>query len=230
VETRITSDPDTEVAAVWLRDGSSVVYSVVRGSAPRLFSRDLATGREEALLPPGAFQMASDVSPDGKTLLYEQRTEGSNFTVWTLPVPGPAKPILIQQSRSNNLQARFSPDGRYIAFLSNDSGTYEVYVAPFPGPGERTRISAGGAQSPRWSSSGEILYLSDDRRMMSVPVRTAPSLQVGAPTALFPTPGKWSWVNFDVSPDGQKILAIVPEVVADELPLTAVVNWAPEPK
>jgi hypothetical protein len=66
--------------------------------------------------------------------------------------------------------------------------------------------------------------------MMSVPVRTAPSLEVGAPAALFPTPGKWSWVNFDVSPDGQKILAIVPEVVADELPLTAVVNWAPEPK
>ena len=230
VETRITSDPDTETGPVWLRDGGSVVYSVVRGAPPRLFRRDLSTGREEALLPPGPFQKASDVSPDGKTLLYDQRTEGGNFTVWALPVPGPAKPVLVQQSQSSNFRAHFSPDGRYIAFLSNDSGRYEVYVAPFPGPGERTRISAGGAQFLRWSSSGEILYLSDDRRMMSVRVRTAPSLEVGAPAALFSIPGKWSWVNFDVSPDGQKILAIVPEVVAGELPLTAVVNWAPETK
>ncbi len=228
VESRITSDPDTEVSPVWLRDGSKIVYSAVRGSSPRLFRRDLASGREEALLPEGPFQMASDVSPDGRTLLYQKRNEGGPFGVWKMSLSGPANPEPVQQNQFVNAWARFSPDGRYIAFLSNESGRPEVYVAPFPGPGERLRVSAGGAQQVRWSRTGEILYLSPDRRVMSVPVRTAPSLEVGSPTPLFTIPGKQPWINFDVTPDGSKLLAIVPDVVADELPMTVVVNWTAE--
>ncbi len=228
VETRITSDPDTEVFPVWLHGGGSVVYSAVRGSSPRLFRRDLATGKEEALLPAGPFEMASDVSPDGKTLLYQQRTEGSPFAVWAASLSGPANPAPVQQGPFVNAGARFSPDGRFIAFLSNESGSPEVYVSPFPGPGERLRVSAGGAQLMRWSRSGEILYVSPDRRVMSVSVRTAPSLVAGSPTPLFTIPGKRPWINFDVTPDGGKLLAIVPDVVADELPLTVVVNWTAE--
>ena len=228
VESRITSDQDTEVFPVWSRDGSNAVYSAVRGSSPRLFRRNLATGREEALLPEGSFQTASDVSPDGKTLLYQQRTEGGPFGVWTISLSGPANPAPVQQNQFFNAGARFSPDGRYIAFVSNESGRFEAYVTPFPGPGERLRVSAGGAQQVRWSRTGEILYLSSDQRVMSVPVRTAPSLDVGSPTPLFTIPGKKSWIGFDVTPDGSKLLAIVPDVVADELPLTIVVNWTAE--
>lgn len=74
----------------------------------------------------------------------------------------------------------------------------------------------------------ELLYLSDDRRLMSVSVHTAPSLELGAPVTLFSLEGKWSWLDFDVSPDGKRFLAVVPEVVANELPLTVVANWTAE--
>jgi hypothetical protein len=101
-------------------------------------------------------------------------------------------------------------------------------VTAYPGPGERIRVSTGGAQSLRWSRDGrELLYLSADQRMMSVPVRTSPSLELGAPTALFAVNGE-KWADFDVSPDGNRFLTIVPKVVADELPLNVVVNWTSE--
>ncbi|HEX7580963.1 MAG TPA: hypothetical protein VF580_13290, partial [Thermoanaerobaculia bacterium] len=115
-----------------------------------------------------------------------------------------------------------------------ESGRFEAYVAPFPGPGEVTRISTAGARMVRWSRDGrEIFILSGDRRLVSLPVRTSPSLQVGAPATLFEVTlldvKGAGWNSFDVSPDGKRFLAIVPEVVADRLPLTVVVNGYPPP-
>jgi hypothetical protein len=114
--------------------------------------------------------------------------------------------------------------------ITTESGQPEVYVTAYPRPEERIRVSTGGAQYLRWSRDGrELLYLSADRHMISVPVRTSPSLELGIPTALFAVNGP-GWVGFDVSPDGKRFLAIVPKIVANELPLDVVVNWTPEPK
>jgi Tol biopolymer transport system component len=227
-ETPITSAPDTESMPVWL-PGGSVAYSVVRGSPPNLVRRQLATGKEEELLPRGKMQGAQDVSPDGRTLVYLERSENGFFDIWTLPLSGGAKPAPFLQSHFEKASVRFSPDGRYVAMATNESGQLEVYVTSYPGPGERIRVSTGGAQHPRWTRDGrELLYLSDDRRLMSVPVRTTPSLELGTPAPLFVLKGKWTWAEFDVSPDGQRFLAIVPEVVADELPLSVAVNWTAE--
>jgi Tol biopolymer transport system component len=210
----------------WL-PGGSIVYSSIRGSPPQLVRRDLATGREEDLLPGGKMQGAHDVSPDGKTLLYGERTDF--FHVWTLPLSGGRKPVPFLQAPFEKVEARFSPDGRYISMITDESGRPEAYVTAYPGPGERIRVSTGGARSPRWSRDGrELYYLSGDRRLMSVAVRTAPSLELGRPQPLFELEGKWSWSTFEVSPDGKRFLAIVPEVVADELPVSVVVNWAAE--
>ena len=225
-ETPVTSAIDTETAPRWLPDGR-IVYSVVRGSPPQLVRRDLATGREEDLLPAGRMQFAQDFSPDGKTLVYAERTDF--FHLWTMPLSGTGKPTPFLQGPFEKNQVRFSPDGRYISLIADESGRSEAYVTAFPGPGERIRVSTGGAQSPRWSRDGrELFYLSGDRRLMSVAVRTAPSLELGAPQALFDVPGKWSWSTFDVSPDGKRFLAVVPEVVANELPLSVVANWTAE--
>jgi Tol biopolymer transport system component len=227
VETRVTSDPDTEIQPLWLNDGRSIVYSAARGAPPRLFRRDLVTGAEQELTPRGSFQEATSVSPDGRVLAYADRRDGP-FRGWTVPLSDEGQPVPFTSPASDQTQLRFSPDGRFIAFLSYDSGRQEVYVAPFPGPGERTRVSTGGATLVRWSRAGEILYLSADRRLMSVPARTSPSLVLGSPVALFALTTKGTWTDFDVSPDGQRALAIVPEVVADELPLNVVANWTSE--
>jgi Tol biopolymer transport system component len=225
-ETPVTSALDTESTPRWL-PGGSIAYSVVRGSPPQLVRRNLATGREEDLLPGGRMQFAQDVSPDGKTLIYIERTDF--FHVWTLPLSGIGKPAPFLQAPFEKQDVRFSPDGRYISMITDESGRPEAYVTAYPGPGERIRVSTGGAQSPRWSRDGrELFYLSGDRRLMSVAVRTAPSLELGRPQPLFDLKGKWSWSTFDVSSDGKRFLAIEPEVVADELPLSVVVNWTPE--
>jgi hypothetical protein len=170
---------------------------------------------------------AQDFSPDGKTLVYAERTDF--FHLWTMPLSGTGKPAPFLQGPFEKDQARFSPDGRYISMITDESGRSEAYVTAFPGPGERIRVSTGGAQSPRWSRDGrELFYLSGDRRLMSVAVRTAPSLELGSPRPLFELKGKSSWSTFDVSPDGKRFLAVVPEVVANELPLSVIANWTAE--
>jgi serine/threonine protein kinase len=225
-ETPVTSAIDTESGPRWLPDGN-ITYSVVRGSPPHLVRRNLATGREEDLLPPGRMHFAQDFSPGGKTLLYAERTDFSHL--WTMPLSGTGKPTPFLQGPFEKDQARFSPDGRYLSMITDESSRSEAYVTAFPGPGERIRVSTGGALSPRWSRDGrELFYLSGDRRLMSVAVRTAPSLELGAPRPLFELKGKSSWSTFDVSPDGKRFLAVVPEVVANELPLSVVVNWTAE--
>jgi serine/threonine protein kinase/dipeptidyl aminopeptidase/acylaminoacyl peptidase len=224
-ETPVTSEPDTEVYPILLPGGRSVVYSVDRGSSPHLFRRDLATGKEERLLPGEGFQFAEDVSPDGRSLLFAEASEQGWFDVWVLPLTGGGKPSAFLQTPFSKTNVRFSPDGRYLAMITTESGRPEAYVTAYPGPGERIRVSTGGAQSLRWSRDGrELLYVSGDRHMTSVPVKTSPSLELGAPTALFALSGA-DWKGFDVSPDARRFLAIVPKIVADQLPLEVVVNW-----
>ena len=129
------------------------------------------------------------------------------------------------ESPFDKKDVRFSPDGRFVGFVSDESGQAEVYVMPYPGPGERIRLSSGGARLLRWSHDGkELLYVSADGHVMSLPIRTSPSLQTGTPVPLFAIQGK-PWLNFDVAADGKRFLAVVPEIAADEQPLTVVVNW-----
>ncbi len=227
-ETPVTSEPDTEVYPILLPGGKSVVYSVDRGTSPQLFRRDLATGKEEKLLPDGKFQIAEDVSPDGGSLLFREASEHGRFDIWVLPLTGGGKPAPFLQAPFGKSDVRFSPDGRYLGMITTESGQPEVYVTPYPGPGERIRVSTGGAKGLRWSRDGrELLYVSGDRHMTSVPVKTFPSLELGSPTALFALGGA-DWKAFDVSPDGKRFLAIVPKIVADELPLEVIVNWTAE--
>ena len=226
VETRITSAPDSEFAARWLPGGRSIVYSTVRGRNPRLVRRDLATGQEEEVLSSAGFQEAADVSPDGRTLAYFERPDRGSFDLWALPLSGNGKPRRLLEGPFLDDDARFSPDGRYLALVSGESGQPEVYVMPFPGPGEKTRVSTGGARVGRWSRDGrELLYLAPDGRFMSVPVRPGPPLRLGEPKVLFVLRGDQRWQDFDVSADGKRLLAVVPEFVADKAPLSVVVNW-----
>jgi Tol biopolymer transport system component len=229
VETRLTSTPETSCCPVWLPDGKSFLYSAVQGSNPRLYRRELATGREEPLLPSGGgFQMARDVSRDGNLLLWIERTRGG-FQLRTLPLTGPSRTVTaLTNSAFRHEGGRFSPSGRHILFLSDESGRFEAYVAPLDALGEKLRISTGGAQGVRWSRDGkEVFYISADQRLFSAAVRTEPLLSAGKPEALFSLPER-GWTDFDVSPDGRSFLAVVPEQVSGELPVRVVLNWPSE--
>ena len=230
VEARVTSTPETEIAAVELPDQKSLIYSATRGGQPQLYRFEPATGREELLVPgPGTFQVAQDISPDGRTLVYIERTFRSPLDIWALPLDGGGKPVPLLKSPFSKESVRFSPDGQYLSFISDESGRPEAYVMPYPGPGERTQVSSEGARLVRWSRDGrELIFTSADRRLISVPVRTFPALSLGTPTALFPIAGRAGWNAFEPFPDGKRFLALVPEVVAVELPLTVIDGWRPE--
>ena len=219
VETRITSSPESEFSPLWLPGGKGLLYSVVRGSNPRLVRRDLATGREEAVLSEGGFQLAGDISPDGKHLVYFERTGKGAFDLWEVGLEGGGTPRRLLEGTFLSSNTRFSPDGRFLSLTSRESGQIEAYVMPFPGPGEMTRVSTQGANAARWSPDGrELFYVSGDMHLMSVAVRTFPTLQLGVPKPLFQLKGHSPWLSFDVSADGTRFLALVPESVADERP------------
>jgi eukaryotic-like serine/threonine-protein kinase len=227
-ETRVTLDDTfTEIEGILVPAGDAMIFAAARGRAPRLMRRDLRTGRDEPLGDQGlGMQGADDVSPDGQRLAYEERTESGGFNLWTLPLSGAAAPALIRRSAFSETQLRFAPDGDHYTFTSDESGRAEVYVARLSAHG-KTMVSNGGGSSARWNRDGrEIVYLSADYRVMTVPVRTAPALVLGTPATLFAISNK-PWTSFDLTSDAGRLLVVIPEVVANEQPLTAFLHVVP---
>jgi tricorn protease len=232
VETRVTSDKRNELHPVWLPGEKAIVYSAQvwaygstpNAGVPHLVRRDLETGKDTDVLPIGKWQLTTDISPDGRLLAYEEYPESGVVSKVLALGPGGSSVVLPFPGSSG--EVRFSPDAKYIAFWSDKSGEAEVYIAPYPGPGEMTRVSSGGVEELRWArASGELFFSSPDRKLWVVPIRTKPTLHVGIPIALFTMNGKAPWRDFDVTPDGKRILAIVPQTVSDQVPMTVLVNW-----
>jgi Tol biopolymer transport system component len=159
VEDRLTSHPGNEVGGVWLKGGRAVAFAADRGGPPHLFEKDLATGIEDELLPAGKRQLPTDVSPDGTTLVFVERTGRANGRLWTMALSSRARSALIGPSFDES-DAHFSPDGRFIAYTSDQSGSgrYDLYIAPFPrGPEVRVSTAEGG-RAPRWARDGRELF------------------------------------------------------------------------
>jgi dipeptidyl aminopeptidase/acylaminoacyl peptidase len=229
-EQRLTSDLTSEVNGVWQRDGRAVIFGADRGGPPHLFRKDLRTGVETEVLSAGGLQVPEDVSPDGLALAFSDRLPGAlGLSMWTIPVQGaPTKSALLSSSAGVS-QVRFSPNGRFMAFTSSESGRNEVYISPYPSTGEKTLASTTGASMPRWSRDGrELFFVAGDRRLTAVTVRTTPSLELGPPRPLFTLPGQRVWKDYDVAADGKRFLAIVTDVRGDGQPLTVVLNWTAE--
>jgi Tol biopolymer transport system component len=228
VESRLTSSPDADFGALALDGGKSIVYSALRSTpgAPNLVRRELATGHEEHLLPSRSFQAATDVSPDGRLLAFVDRSASGKFQAWTLHLDGEGGARRLFDNDEGQAAVRFSPDGESIAYLSDASGTFEAYVSPLAAPLQATRLSAQGATKLRWHrDGGEVFLLTPDRKLVSVVVRTEPELDVGPATTLFALPGTADWLDFVVSPDARRFLAIVNERVGGEQPATVIHGW-----
>src|SRR5262249_3839448 len=152
-------------------------------------------GTDELLLESDQTKAPADWSSDGRFLLFRSVDPQTGFDLWILPASGDKKPFPFLKTPFEERNGQFSPDGKWIAYQSNESGRFEIYVQPFPGPGGKFQISSNGGAQPRWNKNGkEILYVSLDSKMMAAPVNLSPdglspdglSLESGTPAALFP--------------------------------------------
>src|SRR5206468_1009688 len=152
--------------------------------------------------------------------------------IWSLPITGDRKPFPVVQTEFVEMSGQFSPDGRWIAYESNESGEFEIYVTSFPGPGGKMRISRSGGSVPRWRRDGkELYYMAKDRKLTATEVRQAgSSIEAGGTRPLFDVPLLERFIYFyDVSPDGRRFL-VNPIEQSRPSPITLVINWTAELK
>jgi serine/threonine protein kinase/Tol biopolymer transport system component len=188
--TRFTFDPNGDFAPVWSPDDSRIVFSASRKNPADLYQKSSAgAGNEEPLLSSFTFKVPLDWSPDGRVLLFQENDPRTRnvFDLWTYSTAErKATPFL--RTGFNEVLGRFSPDGLWIAYASNESGREEVYVAPFSGPGGKWQVSTSGGRAPTWTRGGrELIYEAPGSEIMAVDVSTAPTFRAGIPRALFKT-------------------------------------------
>ena len=204
---RVTFNPGDDVEARWSPDGRRLAFSSRRKGHLDLYAKASdGTGDEELLLADDLDKYAQSWSPDGRFILYIGIGAETGQDVWVLPLFGAQKPRPLLQARYSEGTPQFSPDGRWIAYRSNETGRFEVYVMPFPGPGGQQQISTAGGDVPRWRRDGkEIVYLAPDGKLMAVNVTTE-GVRVNKDTAtpLFsPRRAGARWF-YDMSADGQR--------------------------
>jgi dipeptidyl aminopeptidase/acylaminoacyl peptidase len=190
------------------------------------------TGPDEEVFETDRLNTLEDFSADGRLLVYSARGERSLSDLFVLSLGGERRPVPFLQTAFNKTQAQVSPDGRWIAYTSYESGGDEVYVESFPVAGSRRQVSVAGGVQPRWRPDGrELFYLASDQRLMAVPIRPRASLDLGAPVVLFKTRlfphGSQSLflpTLYDVAADGQRFVSYGQPEDAPP-PITVVLDW-----
>ncbi len=225
VSTRLHSDPVDEIMPVWSADGSKVIYRSDRKGPPDIYEIAIGVpGSERPLYEAPGLQQPEDTSRDGRWLAYLQEVASTVWNIWLLPLQGELKPMPWHRTRFSESSPRFSPDGRWIAYESDESGDPEIYVALTEGGGEKRRISPGGGRRPRWRRDGkELYYLAPGNSITAVSVTPGPRLETGPPVSLFRTETEIE--NYDVVPDGSRFLVRTPSEKVRESPLRVIVNW-----
>jgi hypothetical protein len=192
------------------------------------------TGNDELLVAKALGP--NDWSPDGGFILYVTAGLKGDRDIMAQPLEGDRKPVSVVATPFNETNGQFAPDGKWIAFQSNESGRSEIYVQPFRRPGPKVRISTEGGIQARWRGDGEeLFYLAPDQRLMAVPIQLDAQrniVEVGTPAALFTTalagiPQDDSGRQYMVSRDGQRFLLDTLREVT--IPITVVLNWKAKP-
>ncbi|MFY9560395.1 MAG: protein kinase, partial [Terriglobales bacterium] len=239
---RLTFGPGRTAFPVWAPGGNAVVFASNKTGTYQLVEQPTdSTGSEQTMLDSEISKYPTSWSADGRFIAYNTTTQGNSLTeLWVLPLSGERKPYVFLQGGFNVGQGQFSPDGRWMAYSSDESGKPEVYVTPFPGGGNKWQISQAGGTSPRWRRDGkELFYLTPDSDLMSAEVDGRGSIfQVGAVRRLFhvllktgasrldlnPTNEQ---IGYDAAPDGKWFVANSPPLGSPP-PITLITNWTPE--
>ena len=219
---------------VWAPDSRTVVYNW--GTPRNLFRKEVGgAGTEERVAQAANIQNPTDWSRDARWILYFAIMAPAGMDLWVLPVtpegkPSPeSAPKLYLGTKSNESYGRFSPESppRWVAYQSDETGRYEVYIQAFPEPRGAVRISTAGGQYPQWGPGGsELFYVSPDNKLMAVSLKfSADSVEASVPHELFALPGAdIGWSRYEAAPDGQRFLVRATPGQAGQ-PLTVIVNW-----
>lgn len=235
---RFTSDPRAEIAPLWSPRGDRIVFSslVAPNGQPsqfRLFEQAVAGGPAKVLVGEGPAMQATDWARDERFLLYRTvETPRPDQDIWAVPLTGDRKPFPVVKTPFEERDGQFSPDGKWIAYQSNESGRFEIYVQPFNRPGERRRVSTDGGTQVRWRADGrELFYLTLESRLVALPISVSDTaVKAGDVTTLFHAPvGEAQGIarhHYSVSPDGQRFL--VDTIVEEQAPpIVVILNWKP---
>jgi Tol biopolymer transport system component len=218
---------------VWTPDGRRVTYASNRAEPWRLFWKPAdGSGKEEMLLTSGGSdQQPYSWSPDGKVLVYQGTTAQD---IWILPMDGERQPRPFLQTPASEVDASFSPDGRWLAYASNESGRYEIYVQPFPSSGGKWQISTEGGREPLWARNGHELFYRSGEKMMVADVTARATFTTTTPRLLFQGPYLRTPTispEYDVTADGQRFLMVQPsEQHPPATEFNVVLNWFEELK
>jgi len=231
--TRITSERTDEFCPAWFPDGERLAYSSDHAGFYDLYERPASGGPEKVLARTKQDKIFATVSPDGKAILYDA-SEGANYVRILAPLAGGAAVRLSENAAFSEEHPAISPDGRWCAFDSSESGKREVYVQAVGGAGgPKRQVSVGGGQTPVWKGDGsELFYAAQDEMLMSATFRgNGDRLEIGDPQPLFPlalgTTGEvqFSRHPYDVSPDGQRILVVRRAPESEPAGAIVVTNW-----
>jgi Tol biopolymer transport system component len=236
--TRFTFDSSSVTAPVWTADGSRVVFRTTRSGGGDLFEKPTSgTAADQTLLTTPDAKWASDITVDGKLLLFVNQDQKTYADLLALPLTGDKKPFPVVKTKFEEVEGQFSPDGQWLAYTSNESGPQQVYVQPFPGPGDKVQVSTAGGRHPRWRRDGkELFYVALDGSLMAAAVnrRSSGTLDVASPITLFAphwatgsnifTSGGAQRPQYAVAADG-RFLVNVSVDEASLKPITVVLNW-----
>jgi hypothetical protein len=212
----------------WSPDSRQVAYTSARKGKEEIYLKPVGGGsQEQLLLSMEGGAEADHWSSDGRFLLFDYfGSQSAGGDIWAVPLFGDRKPFPVVQSPNNDVWGTFSPDGKWVAYQSDESGRGEIYVVPFPGPGGKWQISTGGALIPIWRSDKELFYLSADFRMMATSFNVkGTDFVVGKSRELFSGRAFGNISGADVTHDNKRWLMALPVDELNASPLVLITNW-----
>jgi serine/threonine protein kinase len=235
--TKLTFDKERDLYPIWSPDSSRIAFVSDRSDGvPQIYRKDASGAGEEERLTDGVNRkITMDWSRDGRYVLYREMGQKTGMDLWALPLNGPGalKPFALLESPFNEGGGRFSPDGKWLAYNSNETGVSQVYVRAFPPPAsgsnQKWQISQNGGQEVRWRGDGRELYwVTPDGKIWAADIQMGPGrLQSGTPRELFTAPIYTATAgSFDVTPDGQRfVLLLFASQAEGSIRLNVVSNW-----